>query len=109
MSDSSELEKLAELHQRGALSAEEFARAKERLLAGTSKHQPYSASAPTGGINELRRSLDDRWIGGVCGGIAKLTGIESWLCRLLLTVLALFAGSGVLVYILLWIFVPEES
>ncbi|MCV2370731.1 PspC domain-containing protein [Roseateles oligotrophus] len=114
MSDSTELEKLAELQQRGVLTAEEFARAKERLLGGAaagpagSQHRPaYSSSA--GGINELRRSRDDRWIGGVCGGIAKLTGIESWLCRLLLTVLALFAGSGVLVYILLWIFVPEED
>jgi phage shock protein C len=107
MSDSIELDKLAELHQRGVLSAEEFTRAKERLLGGTS-HRPASTSA-AGGINELRRSLDDRWIGGVCGGIAKITGIESWLCRLLLTVLALFAGSGVLVYILLWIFVPEEG
>ncbi|WP_310385339.1 PspC domain-containing protein [Roseateles sp.] len=114
MSDSIELDKLAELHQRGVLTAEEFARAKERLLAGAS-HAPSASgyrstsSAAAGGINELRRSVDDRWIGGVCGGIAKLTGIESWLCRLLLTVLALFAGSGVLVYILLWIFVPEES
>jgi phage shock protein PspC (stress-responsive transcriptional regulator) len=110
MSDSSELEKLAELHQRGVLSAEEFARAKERLLAGAPGHSASSsASAPSAtGINELRRSRDDRWLGGVCGGIAKITGLESWICRLLLTVLALFAGSGVLVYILLWIFVPEE-
>lgn len=112
MSDSSELEKLAELHQRGVLSAEEFARAKERLLAGAAGHgaaAPGSASAAAAGINELRRSRDDRWLGGVCGGIAKITGLESWICRLLLTVLALFAGSGVLVYILLWIFVPEEQ
>ncbi|MCV2352778.1 PspC domain-containing protein [Paucibacter sp. B2R-40] len=116
MSDSIELDKLAELHQRGVLTAEEFARAKERLLGGagtgsSSTTSGYGAtrSAAAGGINELRRSVDDRWIGGVCGGIARLTGIESWLCRLLLTVLALFAGSGVLVYILLWIFVPEQE
>ena len=113
MSDSIELDKLAELHQRGVLTAEEFARAKERLLGGAAKPAYSTGSASSAsqaaGINELRRSRDDRWIGGVCGGIAKLTGIESWLCRLLLTVLALFAGSGVLVYLLLWIFVPEET
>jgi phage shock protein C len=117
MSDSIELDKLAELHQRGVLTAEEFARAKERLLGGAaagpaaaaSAYASSSSSSGSGGINELRRSRDDRWIGGVCGGIAQLTGIESWLCRLLLTVLALFAGSGVLVYLLLWIFVPEEQ
>ena len=120
MSDSIELDKLAELHQRGVLTAEEFARAKERLLGGaarpsyasstsSSSSSSSSSASQAAGINELRRSRDDRWIGGVCGGIAKLTGIESWLCRLLLTVLALFAGSGLLVYILLWIFVPEEE
>ena len=115
MSDSSELDKLAELHQRGVLTAEEFARAKERVLGGATQasgaagYRSTSGGPAAGGINELRRSRDDRWIGGVCGGIAKISGIESWLCRLLLTVLALFAGSGVLVYILLWIFVPEES
>jgi phage shock protein C len=112
MSDSTELDKLAELHQRGVLTAEEFARAKERLLGGAARPSYASSSSSASsaaGINELRRSRDDRWIGGVCGGIAKLTGIESWLCRLLLTVLALFAGSGLLVYILLWIFVPEEE
>ena len=114
MSDSIELDKLAELHQRGVLTSEEFARAKERLLAGSSHMSTASgyratSNAAASGINDLRRSVDDRWIGGVCGGIAKLTGIESWLCRLLLTVLALFAGSGVLVYLLLWIFVPEQE
>ena len=115
MSDSNELDKLAELHQRGVLTAEEFARAKERVLGGATQapgaggYRSTSTGSAAGGINELRRSRDDRWIGGVCGGIAKISGIESWLCRLLLTVLALFAGSGVLVYILLWIFVPEQE
>ena len=50
----------------------------------------------------------DRWLGGICGGIAKRTNMESWIWRLILAVLALFGGTGVLLYILLWIFVPLD-
>jgi phage shock protein PspC (stress-responsive transcriptional regulator) len=103
---SDELAKLQELHQRGALSDEEFARAKARLL-GT----PAGAHAPSpaiGALNALRRSRSDRWIAGVCGGIARATGVESWIWRLLAAVLLLCGGAGLLVYLLLWLFVPSE-
>jgi len=104
MSHSDELAKLADLHQRGALSDEEFARAKARVLDGGVAAQPPGMAA----VNNLRRSRSDRWLGGVCGGIAAITGVAAWVWRLLFTVLALFAGGGVLLYLLLWIFVPEE-
>ncbi|MEJ6004615.1 PspC domain-containing protein [Paucibacter sp. AS339] len=111
MSDSIELEKLAELHQRGVLSAEEFARAKERLLNGSAA-KPHAASGEIpamAAINELRRSREDRWLGGVCGGISRITGIDAWIWRLLFTLLVLCVGTGLFVYILLWIFVPEDQ
>jgi len=104
MSHSDELAKLAELHQRGALSDEEFARAKARVLDGGVTAPPPGMAA----VNNLRRSRSDRWLGGVCGGIAAITGVAAWVWRLLFTVLGLFAGGGVLLYLLLWIFVPEE-
>jgi len=107
MPDSEELEKLGDLHRRGVLTDEEFARAKDRLLG-----RPGSASdsaAAAGPLNALRRSQDDRWLGGVCGGIAQVTGAPSWFWRLLFAVLAFCAGSGVLLYLLLWIFVPSEA
>ena len=56
----------------------------------------------------MRRSSADRWVAGVCGGLAKATGVESWLWRLILTVLLLFGGTGAVLYILLWLFVPAE-
>lgn len=106
MSLSDELSKLGELHQRGALSDDEFTRAKARVLDGLTAGR---AQAPVAaGINALRRSRDDRWIGGVCGGIAVVTGVESWVWRLLFVVLAMFGGTGLLVYVLLWILVPDE-
>ena len=113
MSHADELHKLAELHARGALSDDEYARAKDRVLGGAAAPQyasgNYSSDAPAmDAVNSLRRTRDDRWIGGVCGGIARATGMASWIWRLLFTLLVLCAGSGVLLYILLWIFVPED-
>lgn len=107
MSLSDELAKLQELHQRGGLTDEEFARAKARLLGGGGSAAPPSPTIEA--INALRRSKGDRWIAGVCGGIARATGIESWIWRLLFALLLLCGGVGVVLYVLLWIFVPEEE
>jgi phage shock protein PspC (stress-responsive transcriptional regulator) len=107
MSESEELGKLGDLHQRGVLSDDEFARAKARVLSGASRqaHQTAAASA----INAFRRSVDDRWLGGVCGGIARLTESPSWIWRLLFTLLVVCAGTGALLYVLLWFFVPTDA
>lgn len=103
MTEADDLNKLADLHARGALSDEEFARAKARLLGAAPAAQPNVSA-----VNGLRRSRIDRWIGGVCGGVARATGLDSWVWRLIFTVLFLAFGSGILLYVLLWIFVPEE-
>ena len=97
-----ELTRLEELKARGVLTEDEFRRAKERVIDGRS-------AAPEGSaMSRLRRSRSDRWIGGVCGGIAAATGVESWIWRLVVAALFLFGGTGLLIYVLLWIFVPLE-
>ena len=106
MSDSDELAKLADLHQRGALSDDEFLRAKARLL-GAYPNTLYQAR--TGGaLITLRRSRDDRWLGGVCGGLGHFTDTPSWIWRLLFVAAVVCAGTGVLAYFALWVFVPAE-
>jgi phage shock protein C len=103
MAMSDELARLDELRAKGTLTDEEFQRAKARVIDG-------SASAPSvAAVNNFRRSRSDRWIGGVCGGFARLTAVDAWVWRLLLTLLALFGGTGIVLYLLLWIFVPEEA
>ena len=104
MTIADEFAKLEELRARGVLSAEEFERAKARLLEGGPSQPVPGVDA----INKLRRSITDSWVGGVCGGIARSTGVESWIWRLIFVVLFLFGGTGLLLYILLWIFVPSE-
>ena len=98
-----ELARLEQLRASGALSDDEFQRAKSRLL-----DSPAPPADAASAINRLRRSRDDRWIGGVCGGIARVSGVESWIWRLLFALLLLFGGTGLVIYLLLWIFVPEE-
>jgi len=106
MSDSDELGKLGDLHQRGILSDEEFARAKARVLSGSSATRSAPAASP---LPQFRRSLGDRWLGGVCGGIGQATGVPSWVWRLVFTFGIVFAGCGLALYILLWILVPQEQ
>ncbi len=106
MSDADELAKLGALHQRGVLSDDEFARAKTRVLSGVAQ----GSSVPVGlyAVNTLRRSASERWLGGVCGGLAQWLGVEAWITRLVFAALVLCAGTGVLLYGLLWLFVPLQ-
>ncbi len=105
---SEELTKLRELHQCGALTDDEFSRAKNRLLDSSVFSGVSAPSQALSSINALRRSRDNRWIAGVCGGIASATGMQAWLVRLLFALLFLFGGAGALIYLLLWLFVPLE-
>jgi len=65
-----------------------------------------SSDQPATGRPELRRSSTDRMAGGVCGGLAEYTGIDSLLWRVGLGALTLTAGFGVVVYLLLWVLMP---
>ncbi len=104
MSLADELDKLASLHERGVITAEEFQRLKSRLVDGS------LAEGSTGLVDStMRRSLDDRWIGGVCGGLARMMGVETWIVRLAVTILTFFWGTGLVIYVLLWVFVPQEG
>jgi phage shock protein C len=56
----------------------------------------------------LARSKTDRVIGGVCGGLGKYFNLEPWIFRIVFLIL-LFNGSGFLIYLILWIVIPEEG
>ena len=57
--------------------------------------------------SQLTRSTSDRIVGGVCGGLAQYFGIDSALVRLVFVLLVL-SGVSPLVYLVLWIVLPEE-
>jgi phage shock protein PspC (stress-responsive transcriptional regulator) len=59
-------------------------------------------------LQQLARSRSDRVIGGVCGGLGHNTDLPSWAWRVIFCLTLLYFGAGLLIYILLWIFLPEE-
>lgn len=103
MSIADDLTRLEQLRDRASLSADEFQRAKNKLL-----NTPHPTEPVLQGINGLRRSTTDRWLGGVCGGLAVSTGMESWVWRIVFAVM-MCMGFGFVAYLALWIFVPLES
>jgi phage shock protein PspC (stress-responsive transcriptional regulator) len=61
------------------------------------------------GPKRLKRSISDKMLAGVCGGIANYFDFDSTLIRLAFAFAAIFAGSGLLLYIIMWIIVPKEN
>lgn len=58
---------------------------------------------------KLTRTTSDRWIAGVCGGLAEYTGIDATLIRVItLVAFILGAGSLGLIYLIMWVLVPKD-
>ena len=60
-------------------------------------------------LQKLTKSSEDEWIGGVCGGLGAHTPPPSWVWRVLFLVLLFVFGTGLVLYIILWICLPEEE
>jgi len=74
---------------------------------------PRAASARhNGGMSSTSgpfvRPRNGRVLGGVCAAVANRFGWDVTLTRVLTVVASLFAGAAIIVYIVLWIVVPEE-
>lgn len=68
-----------------------------------------SSPPPTPAPRRLTRSRDDRWVAGVCGGVARYLGVDSNLVRLIVVLGTIFGfGSLLVAYIIGWILIPEE-
>ncbi len=59
----------------------------------------------------LRRSRRNRMIAGVVGGLADYFGLDPALARIIYVLVSIFSAAfpGIIVYILLWILIPEED
>ena len=58
----------------------------------------------------LRRSRSNRMIGGVVAGLAQYFGIDVSLARVLYVLVSILSAAfpGMLVYIVMWVLIPEE-
>jgi phage shock protein C len=59
-------------------------------------------------IKRLYRSKSERMIAGVCGGLGEYLNIDSTIIRIIFIAAALFGGPGLIVYLVMWLLVPEE-
>ncbi len=60
-------------------------------------------------LGRLRRSLHDRKVAGVAGGLARHLDIDPVILRVAFVVLAFFGGAGLIIYGACWLLVPEEG
>jgi len=83
-----------------------------------SADQDSRASAGSGGSagpngrpagKRLERKLSNRWVAGVCAGLADYTGVDATLIRVIFAVLTFFGGVGPIAYVLGWALIPEEG
>jgi phage shock protein PspC (stress-responsive transcriptional regulator) len=56
----------------------------------------------------LYRPRDNRWIAGVCSGLARRYGLAPNLVRFLFVLSCLLPGPQFLIYLALWMFIPGE-
>lgn len=57
---------------------------------------------------KLYRSKNDRKLSGVCGGLGEYIGVDPNVVRVLFIVLAVLGGAGLIIYLAMWIIVPQE-
>ncbi len=58
--------------------------------------------------NKLYRTVNDKVIAGVAGGLAEYFDVDVVIFRLIFVLLVLFGGGGVLAYIIMWIVIPPK-
>ena len=71
-------------------------------------YQPPPYTPPTA-RPPLRRSVTDRKVAGVAGGLGRYFGVDPLIFRVVLVTLAIFGGSGLLLYAVGWLLVPEDG
>jgi phage shock protein C len=57
---------------------------------------------------KLYRSKTNRKLAGVCGGLAQYFNVDATVIRVLFALLAVLGGSGLVLYLAMWIIVPNE-
>lgn len=67
-----------------------------------------SFSGPPAPPKKLTRSIRDKKIAGVCGGLAEYMDMDPTLVRLIWVMLAIFVGWGIIGYLIAWIVLPEQ-
>lgn len=73
-------------------------------IAQISEQKPYTTTRP----RRFYRSVEDKWIAGICGGLGEYFNIDPILVRIGFIILLLGYGTGLILYLIIWIFVEEN-
>jgi phage shock protein PspC (stress-responsive transcriptional regulator) len=76
-------------------------------ISGKTTEREYSSKIRS--YRRMFRDPDNRIIGGVCSGLAAYWRIDPTIVRLIFVILAIFGMAGVLIYLILWIVLPEAN
>ncbi|MGV8880155.1 MAG: PspC domain-containing protein [Sphingobacteriaceae bacterium] len=79
----------------------------EDFISEDENSQQEEAYTDFSANRKLFRDPDDHLLGGVCTGIANYFNIDSVWIRLVFALSFLLAGSGILLYVILWIIIPK--
>ncbi len=62
-------------------------------------------------MNKKLERSNDKWIAGVCGGLAEYFGFDTNAVRIIYLLLTLFSAAfpGVIIYIILWLLMPKPN
>ena len=58
---------------------------------------------------KLLRSKDNRMLAGVCGGVAAYFNVDPTLVRVIYVILTFAGAAGLLLYLIMWLLIPEEK
>lgn len=60
-------------------------------------------------MKRLTRSTTNKMLGGVCGGLAEYFNVDATLIRLLFVLLVFLPGPSILIYLVLWLIIPQDT
>ncbi len=72
-------------------------------MAKDSQTQP----PPPSSYSSLHRSTTNKIIAGVAGGLGEYLNIDPTIIRILFILISIFGGSGILIYLILWLIMPS--
>jgi phage shock protein PspC (stress-responsive transcriptional regulator) len=73
------------------------------------QNQQYDQYVNYKRYRRMYRDSDNRVIGGVCSGLGAYWAFDPSILRVIFVVLAIFGGSGLVIYLILWIVLPEAK
>ncbi len=77
--------------------------------ADTPHEGPRATREEVRDLGRLRRTVENRKVAGVAGGLARHLDIDPLVLRVAFVVLAFFGGAGIILYVACWLLVPEDG